>query len=207
MKTGTAMISEKLLNKVDRVMGNPEHMDEWMDYLKTRDRNLYMWVQERTGMILSNLAKYTHLRVSDSDGVALNILSAFLSSYIIQHLKEDEEIRAKLSPENEYEMWINGLMPEQYYDFDISGLDKNDDNYKAKTAYLRNIAKAKKALTIKKQNVKKYEEYRKKMEKSFPGNCADGKKQARSAEKQCRLFEVPREEPDIDDGESGGLLF
>ena len=134
------MISTKMINNIDSMLSSQKEIDNLLDYIQKNESHFYNWTQRRTSQIISGLSRYTDLRISVANRIAHGLLLSYLGGYLLSCELDNDNVKNIIqSPEQEFETWLSGQLPNNCYNYSMNGLDKNSTKYIAKKAHMNII--------------------------------------------------------------------
>jgi len=134
------MISMEMINNIDSILSSQKEIDDLLNYIQRNEPHFYNWSQRRTSQIISGLSRYTDLRISVANRIAHGLLLSFLGGYLLSSELDNDTVNSIIqTPEQEFETWLSGQLPDNFYNYSINGLDKNSTKYIAKKAHINII--------------------------------------------------------------------
>jgi len=135
------MISMEMISNIDNTLSSQKKIDDLLGYLQKNEPYFYNWSQQQTSREIAGLSKYTDLRISIANRIAHGLILSYLGGYLLSSELNNDDVKNIIqTPEQEFETWLSGQLPSNFYNYPINGLDKDSTKYIAKKAHM-NIVK------------------------------------------------------------------
>ena len=112
-----------------------KNMEKYLDYLEKDEPETYKWIRDKISNFITELNKIFPLDLGLSHVLALSLMRSYVFSIAFAYEFSNAHMNLSLSPTDEYERWLRGLLPKRYYEYSLRGVSKDSDKYKAKKAH------------------------------------------------------------------------
>jgi len=131
-------IKHEDIKKIENLMRDPIEFDNWMDFIRDTEPEFYSYTQDVAASMINGIAQSVRLNLNNAHVVARCLLSAFICGYAIMYYKDSDRVNNLIKGhiEDKFDLWLNGKLPDNFYNYSLAGLDKKSTKYKAKTAHI-----------------------------------------------------------------------
>ena len=147
-------ITQTDIENLKAIANNPDKFEEWLTYIKNTEPEFYMFIQDTTSKIISSFGQNVKFSIQDAHILAHSILMAFTAGMAMVLERNDAKIERMYDVKamtDKFQLWLNGKMPDVYYDYSLRGLDKESSKYQAKSNHIRLMKEMKESISAEKE--------------------------------------------------------
>jgi hypothetical protein len=127
-------ITSKDVDFIKNILRDEDEFEEWMLFIQSTEPDFYVFTNDLAADIVREYSKRWNLKYEESQQLVKSFITAFLIGYLIRYHKQAIAINntIKNDSKSKFDVWLDGLMPDDYYQYPTDNLDKKSSAYQAK---------------------------------------------------------------------------
>ncbi len=121
---------KEILSAIDEELKKPDGLENWTNYLRLKEPEMFAWLTSRCSEMLFYLADKMCVPIQNGNIILTMLLESFISGYLVKYRADQIYVTNLISNNSHthnYYCWLSGELPDKFYNYSVKGLPLESD--------------------------------------------------------------------------------